>query len=111
MRHIAALCGFAAVALAGCGSDPGAFMVDPGKYSVLHCNDLVAQMKTLQAREKELRNLQDKASDGGVGSVIGNIAYRPEFESVLTQEKQVEREAAEKKCDLAPGFQSDQTIR
>ena len=110
-RRIAAACGFAAIALAGCGSDPGSFMVDPGKYSVMHCNDLVAQMKALQAREKELRNLQDKASAGGVGTVIGNIAYRPDFESVLTQERQVQREAAGQKCELAPGFQSDQTIR
>jgi len=102
-----------AAALAGCGLGDGAgsLMVDPGKYSVLHCQDLVAQAKALQAREKDLRNLEAKASEGGGGGLIGSIAYRPEFESILTQEKLVQREAAEKHCELTPNFQSDQTIR
>lgn len=100
------------IALAGCGLDsgPGFLTVDPGRYDGYHCNDLVARWKQLIAREKELRNLMDKASQGGGGSVIGNVAYRPEYENVLTEMKLVQRQAVEKKCDLVATFQSDQGI-
>ncbi len=102
-----------ACALAGCGLEngPGSILVDPGHYSVFHSNDLATQMKTLSAKEKELRALMDKASEGGGGTVIGALADRPDYEAVLTQERLVQREAAEKKCEIAPNFQSDQTIR
>jgi hypothetical protein len=43
--------------------------------------------------------------------VIGTIAYRSDYESVLTEEKLVQREAAAKKCELTTTFQSDQSIR
>jgi hypothetical protein len=102
-----------AVAVAGCGLEngPGSILVDPGHYSVYHCNDLGTQMKTLSAKEKELRGLMDKANEGGGGNVIGTLAYRADYDSVLTQERLVQREAAEKKCELTPTYQSDQTIR
>ena len=106
----------AAVALAGCGfaDGPGTLIVDPGRYSVYHCNDLTARSKSLLAREQELRNLMDKASEGSGGTVIGALAYRSDYEAVKTEQKLVQRTAAEKKCDLvapASNFQSDQTIR
>jgi len=98
--------------LSACGrDDPGRFMVDPARFTVLHCKDLIEQMKKLQDREKQLRNLQAQASQGGGGTLMGNMAYRPEFETVLSQEKLVQRAAAEKKCELTPGYQSDQSIR
>ena len=101
------------MALAGCGlgNGPGSWLVDPGRYEAYHCNDLVAQWKALADREKDLRALMDKASQSGTGAVIGAVAYRSEYESVLTQEKLVQREAAEKKCELTTTFQSDQSIR
>jgi hypothetical protein len=107
------LCAAAGMALAGCGlgNGPGSFLVDPGRYESYHCNDLVAQWKALADREKDLRALMDKASQSGTGAVIGAVAYRSDYESVLTQEKLVQREAAEKKCELTTTFQSDQSIR
>ena len=109
------LCAAAAagMTLAGCGggNGPGSWMVDPGRYEVYHCNDLVTRWKDLTKREKELRALIDKASQSGTGAVIGTIAYRSDYESVLTEEKLVQREAAAKKCELTTTFQSDQSIR
>jgi hypothetical protein len=109
------LCAAAAagMALAGCGlsNGPGTLFVDPGRYEAYHCNDLVTRWKALTDREKELRALMDKASQSGSGAVIGAVAYRADYESVLTEEKLVQREASEKNCELTKTFQSDQSIR
>jgi len=109
----------AAGALAGCGISEqgiGTLALDPGRYALYHCNDLVARLKGLMNREKELGNLMDKAGETTGGAVIGALSYRTEYESVLSDQKLVRRVAAEKKCDLGPlgpppTYQSDQTIR
>jgi len=102
----------AAAMLAGCGSDGiGALMVDPARYEGYQCKDLAAQWKALVAREQQLRNLIDKADEGGGGTVIGALSYRGDYQTVLEQEKVLQRTAAAKKCQLAPSYTSDQTIR
>ena len=106
------LAGVVAAALAGCTNGAGSLLVDPGHYSAYHCNDLAAQWKVLVAREKELRDLMDRAHQGGGGgAVIGSLAYRSDYESVRTDEQLVQREAAEKNCNSTTQFQSDQAIR
>ena len=131
----AALCVLAAGVLAGCSSSDGvgSLMVDPAHYSVYHCDGLATRLKGLLAREQDLSNLMDKASEGGGGVVIANLSYRADYESTLGEERLLRRTAAEKKCDLpppaaavsptpaaysaqpgatpAPVFQSDQAIR
>jgi hypothetical protein len=108
-----ACAGLGIFALTGCGQadGPGVLLVDPGRYSAYHCNDLAPRWKVLVAREKELRGLMDKANEGGGGSVIGSIAYRSDYDSVIAEEKLLQRTAAEKNCGLTPSYQSDQTIR
>lgn len=99
--------------LAGCGinEDVGMLIVDPGRYSAYHCNDLAARWKQLLARENELHALIDKANESEGGAVVGAVAYRADYQSVLTEEKLVQRTAAEKKCEIgALIYQSDQTI-
>ena len=109
-----AVVGFAlaSLALAGCGVDGsiGSLNIDPGKYDNYRCNDLVARWKIMDAREKELANLMAKASQSGAGAVIGTMTYRTEYENLQTEEKMVQRDAAEKKCELVATFQSDQSI-
>jgi hypothetical protein len=111
--RIAVACALASLALAGCGlgNGPGSWIVDPGKYDMYRCNDLVARWKQLLDKEKELRALMDKARGATGGVVIGTIAYRSEYESVLTEEKIVQQQAADKKCELVATYQSDQGIR
>lgn len=98
--------------LTGCGAGggPGSLLVDPGRYSAYHCNDLAARWKVLVAREKELRDLMERADQGGGGAVIGSLAYRPDYDSVLGEERLLQRTAAEKNCTTTQ-FQSDQVIR
>lgn len=130
----AALCVLAAGGLAGCASSGvGSLIVDPGHYSVYHCDALAKRLNALLTREQDLSNLMDKASESGGGVVIANLSYRVDYESTLGEEKVLRRTAAEKKCDLpppvtavaptpatysaqpgaatAPAYQSDQTIR
>jgi hypothetical protein len=132
---IAPLCLVVAGLLAGCATGDGvsSFIIDPGHYSVYHCDGLTARLKALLTREQELANLMDRASEGGGGALIGNLSYRADYENAVGEEKVLRRAAAEKKCALpppaapasptptaytapaapagAPVFQSDQTIR
>ncbi len=90
----------------------GPYIVDPGRYSAYHCKDLVDRLKALTTRQTELRDLMAKASEGGGGTVIGTLSYRPEYEKDLGEEKVLRRTAADKKCALEPPtFESDQSIR
>ena len=108
-----ALSSFALLALSGCGlSDgAGALFVDPGRYALYHCDDLAARRKVLIARENELRGLIERAGESPGGAVIGSFAYRSDYDSVLAEEKLLQRNAAEKNCSFASPLQSDQTIR
>jgi hypothetical protein len=109
----AALSSFAMFALTGCGlSDgAGALFVDPGRYTLYHCDDLAARRKLLIARENELRGLIERAGESPGGAVIGSFAYRSDYDSVIAEEKLLQRNAAEKNCSFASPLQSDQTIR
>jgi hypothetical protein len=102
----------AAAALGGCSNGAGSLLIDPGRYSAYHCNDLAARWKVLLAREKELRELMDRAAQGGGGgAIIGSLAYRTDYESVRSEEMLLQRTAADKNCNPATQFQSDQIIR
>ena len=109
----AAVCVVAAIALAGCSSGYGVgqFLVDPSQYDVYHCKDLVSQWDLLNKREVELRANMDRASQTTTGKVVGVMAYGPDYQTLLTQKKMVQRQAAEKKCELVQTYQSDQTVR
>jgi hypothetical protein len=109
--HLLLVCSFA-VALVGCTNGAGSLLIDPGRYDAFHCDDLAARWKVLVAREKELRDLMDRADQGGGGgAVIGSLAYRTDYESVRSEEKLLQRTATEKNCSPASQFQSDQVIR
>ena len=103
-----------ATALGCCSFSEGIspYITDPNRFSAYHCKDLVERLKNLTAREKELRSLMDKASEGAGGAVIGALSYRVDLEKVVGDQKLLRRTAAEKKCEVDPAiFQSDQTIR
>jgi hypothetical protein len=109
----AAVCVMAAIALSGCsgGYSVGQLLVDPSQYDVYHCKDLVAQWDLLNKREAELQANMDRASQTTSGKVVGVMAYGADYQTLLTQKKMVQRQAAEKKCELVQTYQSDQTVR
>jgi hypothetical protein len=103
---------FLAGAAAGCSTSVDTYLIDPGHYAAYHCKQMVDRLKELQTRESELRNLIDRASEGGGGTVIGGMSYRANYEKAVGEEKVLRRTAADKKCALeAPAFESDQVIR
>jgi hypothetical protein len=105
---------FALAGLAGCSLNDGvsSYVVDPARYSVYHCKDFRPRLAQLTEREQQLRELMDRASEGGGGVVIGDLSYGPEYQQVIGEEKLLRRAAAGKNCDLnPPAYQSDQIIR
>jgi hypothetical protein len=119
-----------ASALAGCTSnDSGELLTDPGRYAVYKCDDFAARWKIVSEREKELRGLMERASQSSGGAVVGSLTYRAEYDAVVSDERMLQRTAAEKNCGLAfqtqngqspsgqggqpqsTQFQSDQSIR
>ncbi len=92
-------------------------MVDPARYEGYNCKDLLTQWNNLAKRETELRNLINKADEGGGGVVIGAMTYRSDYQTVQEQKKVLQRTAAEKNCSLTPApaaasaFTSDRSIR
>ena len=103
----------AASALAGCSTMGGldSMLVDPSRYEGYNCKDLANQMQGLDKREKDLRNLIDRADESTSGVVIGALAYRTDYETVKADKKALRRTMAEKKCQLLLSLTSDQIIR
>jgi len=101
----------AALTVASCGDDPGTIWVDPAKFTLYHCDDFARRWKQLIERENALRGLIEKANESNTGAVIGSIAYRSDYEAVLSEEKLLQRKASEMKCVVTPDYQSDHTIR
>jgi hypothetical protein len=88
-------------ALTGCGSfDGGQLLIDPGRYSIFKCDDLAKRWKTVTAREKDLRELMARASQTGGGAVVGSVAYRADYDAVLSDERLLQHTATEKNCPL-----------
>lgn len=110
------LCALVGGALSGCGTGlgvgngAGAWLVEPGKFDGYHCNDLVTRWQADNTREKELRNLMDKASQAPGGGMIGQLTYRTDYESVQTEKRILQQQATEKNCTLTATYQSDQGI-
>jgi hypothetical protein len=97
---------------AGCSTSVDTYLIDPGHYTAHHCKQLVDRLKELQTRQNELRNLTDKANEGGGGALIGGMSYRVQYERAVGEEKVLRGTAADKKCAIdGPVLESDQVIR
>lgn len=109
----AAMLMLAAAALAACSTTDGldSMLVDPSRYEGYNCQELANQLKALDKREDDLRNLIDRADESSAGVVIGAFAYRTDYETAIADKKVLRRTMAEKKCQLTPASASDQILR
>ena len=82
----------AGVVLGGCASTPGldesTFFSDPAAYAMYDCKQLGAVRASMATRAEELRGLMTKAETGAGGSVVAEVAYRPDYVSTQAKLKQ-----------------------
>jgi hypothetical protein len=75
----------AGVVLSGCagtgggGLDESTFFADPATFAMYDCKQLANAREGLVKRVEELRGLMTKAETGAGGSVVAEIAYRPDY--------------------------------
>jgi hypothetical protein len=100
MRTLAAVA-VSAICLGGCVLAPDSFeavFTDPVKYDFLPCKDLDQREQILAKRERDMRELMDKASQDTGGAVANALAYRTDYLNVRGELKQVREVFQRKEC-------------
>jgi hypothetical protein len=113
-RNFAGLfAGLLAALLAGCSTSAdivGTALVDPAQFTFYKCPDLIARYRTAMERERELRELMDRAAKDAGGALVNALAYRSDYVAVRGELNLLHKVAAEKNCTL-PQLQSEKAIR
>jgi hypothetical protein len=108
---IGAAMGLAAL-IGGCSSHD---MVDAatrsGKYRYYSCDQLTKRGIEAVKREKDLRELIQRAKQGPGGEIAVALAYQNEYNVALGDLQEIENTGAEKKCVLRHRPVSDQVVR
>ena len=103
-RLIASALAAFAIMLGACGAQAddqmlSNFLIAPGKYVLYNCQQLDLAARENQKRIAELEALMAKSGNG----FINAMAYRPEYLQLRGEVTDMQREAADKKCKMAPG--------
>jgi hypothetical protein len=91
--------------LAGCAStvvDESTFFVDPARFAMYDCKQLAPVRLAYAKRVEELQGLMAKAETGAAGSVVAEIAYRPDYLSQQALLKSANAAWERNRCDSAP---------
>lgn len=93
--------GIIAAGLGGCSNIEvlSSVVVAPGKFEFYNCEQLAVRGRGTAARERELKVLMDKASEGAGGAIVNAVAYQGEYLIAKGELDQLEAAAIEKKCD------------
>jgi len=84
---------------------------DSGKYQYHNCEQLATARVSGTAREKELRELIERAERGPGGVVAGALAYRPDYIAVSEDLRVIDATARSKNCATPPTWRSSTVIR
>ena len=90
-----------AASLGGCTTsfniigDP---FMSPAKFQYLRCQDIAQRLDAMQARERELRGLMDRADAGTGGSAVNMFVYQPDYRAVQSELRELHQAAVEKQC-------------
>jgi hypothetical protein len=98
----AALAISAMLTLGGCAGaavDEATFFVDPARYDLYDCRQLADVRKQQSDRVDELKRLMAKAETGAGGSVVSELAYRPDYATAQANLKLANRVWDENHCD------------
>jgi hypothetical protein len=89
--------------LAGCASGDGPyFFADAGKYQFHNCEQLAVVSKQKHDRQRELKELIDKAEQAAGGQIVSVLAYRSDYVAVNEELQVIDSTAREKKCASSP---------
>ena len=99
--------------LQGCAvaDNPFTVFADPGKYQYNSCEQIAGQKKTWTAREREIRQLMDKAEQSTGGAVVNVFAYKADHVAAQEELKVLEATARSKNCDPPENWRSNTVIR
>jgi hypothetical protein len=104
----------AGAALSACsstGDNPLTVFADPGKYQYNTCEQIAGQKTNWSNREKELRQLMDKADQSAGGAVVNVLAYKADHVAALEELKVLEATARAKNCNPPDNWRSNTVVR
>ena len=81
------------------GFDPGYSVVTQDRFDFMACPEIISQRNTWTTREKQLRDLVEKAESSPGGIIVSATAYRSELLHARTHLRLVQQAAQEKGCD------------
>jgi hypothetical protein len=104
-RHLwpVALCAL----VTGCATSDGPYLfADAGKYQFHNCEQLATVSKQKHDRQRELKELIDKAEQGAGGQIVSVLAYRSDYVAVNEELQVIDSTVREKKCAVSPSGQA-----
>jgi hypothetical protein len=111
-RTAGALLGLALLAdCATPGNSSLTLFADPGKYQYSSCEYLAQQRETLSTRERELKQLMDRAEQGTGGAIVNVLAYKGDYVAATEELKLLESAARSKNCPSPENWGSNSAIR
>jgi hypothetical protein len=96
-----ALCALLAGCTSGAGDGPY-FFADAGKYHFHSCEQLAAASKQKLTRQRELKELIDKAEQAAGGQIVSVLAYRSDYVAVNEELQVIDSTIREKNCAATP---------
>lgn len=97
--RLAVLCAL----LTGCASSDGPYVfADAGKYQFHNCEQLATASKQKHERQRELKELIDKAEQAVGGQIVSVLAYRSDYVAVNEEVQVIDSTVREKKCAASP---------
>lgn len=90
--------------LSGCAAtssslDESMFFADPAAYAMYDCKQLATARDAQAKRVEELQGLMTKAESGAGGSVVTEIAYRPDYVSAQAKLKLANQTWERNRCE------------
>jgi len=97
--RLVALCAL----VTGCAASEGPyFFADEGKYRYHTCEQLVAASKQKHDRQRELKELIDKAEQAAGGQIVSVLAYRSDYVAVNEEIQVIDSAVRDKNCPPPP---------
>jgi len=106
-----ALIAFGAAACSTSSNLQVMLFADPGKYEYRTCDQILKSGEVVAARELKLRELIQKAEQSAGGALVGTVAYRGEYRTVVEELAVIDGVSRRKACNTPPSWRSSTAIQ